>query len=327
MGTLRIAGKISLGQFWPKGASGNSQGSDADTIKVVVDKSRVLFNGKASTALGSAYAIDKGKKKLVINTKGEINVRLQGVDAPELHYPTTISKKIAKAPNGHFRQAWGESAAKALAAFLKKKFGDGPLTCDVISQNIGKPKDVCDSHGRVVGNVVINGVDVNLWLLNNGWAFPTFYNSMLKDEIEEATSLAKQAKAKNLGIWKDYQAIAFFDAKMLFNRADTGKSDKGAVLLPKLFRRCAASYVTHGSLQKLLPDIRASKSDRFVRTSDYLKGGSVFKQWGDAQNGAVRAAAASKVKLALAPWEFVMKEEPSTLYRDVNGQRREITAF
>jgi hypothetical protein len=53
----------------------------------------------------------------------------------------------------------------------------------------------------------------------------------------------------------------------------------------------------------------------------------VFKQWGDAQNGAVRAAAASKVKLALAPWEFVMKEEPSTLYRDVNGQRREITAF
>jgi len=75
MGTLRIAGKISLGQFWPKGASGNSQGSDADTIKVVVDKSRVLFNGKASTALGSAYAIDKGKKKLVINTKGRSEER------------------------------------------------------------------------------------------------------------------------------------------------------------------------------------------------------------------------------------------------------------
>ncbi len=327
MGTLRIAGKISLGQFWPKGAVGNSQGSDADTVKVVVDKSRILFNGQSSTALGSAYAIDKGKKKAVINTKGEINVRLQGVDAPELHYPTTVSKQIAQAPNGHFRQAWGESASKALAAFLRRKFGNGPLACEVVSQNIGKPNDICDSHGRVVGNVVVKGLDVNLWLLDNGWAFPTFYESMLKDEIEEATARAQQAKAQGLRIWKDYQSTAFFDAQMHFSRTDSGASDKGPVLLPKLFRRCAASYVTHGSLQNLLADIRASRSDKFVRTSDFLKGGVAFKQWGNAQGGAVRAAASGKVKLALAPWEFVLKEEPSTLYRDIGGQRREITAF
>lgn len=327
MGMLRIAGKVSLGQFWPKGATGRSQGSDADTIKVIVDKSRVLFNGKPSAALVSAYALDKGKKKLVINANGEINVRLQGVDAPELHYPTTIATSIAKKPNGHFRQAWGESAAKALAAFLKKKFGNGPLPCEVVSQNISKPKDICDSHGRVVGNVVINGLDVNLWLLDNGWAFPTFYNSMLKDEIEEATTLARHAKAQSMGIWKDYKAVAFFDAKMLFSKTDRGASDKGPVLLPKLFRRCAASYVTHGSLQNLLVDIRASKLDRFVRTSDFLKGANAFKQWGNAQSGVVSAAASGRVKLALAPWEFVLKEEPSILYRDVGGQRREVIAF
>jgi endonuclease YncB( thermonuclease family) len=325
MGMLRISGKLNLGQFWPKGAVGRNLGSDADTVKVVVDK--VLFNGTPSSALNSAYVIDKGKKKLAVNSKGEINVRLQAVDAPELHYPTTVGQSVRAKSNGDFRQAWGQTAAKELGKFLKRKFGGGPLRCEVVSQNIAKPQDICDSHGRVVGNVVVNNIDINLWLLDEGWSFPTLYDGMLNDEIEEAVARAKRARDAGKGAWGSYESLAFFNPGMTFSRTDTGTSDKGKVILPKLFRRSSTSYVTHGSLNQLIADIRKSAKDRFVRTGEFIDGKRNFAQWGNAQSGVVGATAGGKVKLTVWPWDFVLKEEPSRLYRDIAGKRKEVTSF
>jgi endonuclease YncB( thermonuclease family) len=327
MGILRIWGTLDTAQFWPQGVSGHAKGSDADTIKMVVDKKRVLFNGVRTSALSDAYVVDMGKKNFAINSLNTSNIRLQGVDAPELHFPTTVKKTIAQAKNGNFRQAWGETASTALCKFLRRKFGTGKLTCELVSQNIDEPQDVCDVHGRVVGNILVEGLDINLWLLDQGWAFPAFYDGMLKDEIAEAMTRAKQALEDGRGIWPDYKAQAFFDPDMVFRRTDEGDGDDGPVLFPKLFRRAATSYVTHGSLDDLLADIRASKLDRYVRTAAFLKGDRSFKQWGRADGGAVRATPGGKVKLAVQPWDIVLKEEPSVLYRDENAKRRKVMEF
>jgi len=327
MGILRIWGTLDTAQFWPKGVTGHAKGSDADTIKMVVDKKRVLFNGIRTAALSDAYVIDMGKKNFAINSLNTSNIRLQGVDAPELHFPTTVKKTIAKAKNGNFRQAWGESASVALYKFLRRKFGAGKLTCELVSQNIDEPQDICDVHGRIVGNVLVEGLDINLWLLDQGWAFPAFYDGMLKDEIAEAIARGKRARERERGIWPDYKIQAFFDPDMQFRRADEGGGDEGPVLFPKLFRRAATSYVTHGALDDLSADLRASKLDRYVRTQAFLKGDRSFKQWASPKGGAVRATAGGKVKMAVEPWDIVLKEEPSVLYRDENGKRKKVMEF
>jgi len=325
MGTLRISGTLSLDQFWPTGAVGRNLGSDADTVRVKVNANGVKFNGAPSSALNDAYVIDMGKKKRAVNAAGEINVRLQAVDAPELHFPTSVTGAVVH--NGDFRQAWGQTATKALADFLKQKFGAGPLACEVVSQNIKNPQDVCDVHGRVVGNVQINGFDINLWLLDEGLTFPTLYSGMLSKEIKDAVARAKAARSAGKGAWADYESLAFFDPNMKFSKANNPASDKGAVLLPKFFRRSATSFVKHGSLDKLIEDIRSSKKDMIVRTRDFINGKRNFKQWGSVQGGVVGPAAGGKVKLAADPWDFVLKEEPSKLFHEVNGKQREVTKF
>ncbi|MEI9911090.1 MAG: hypothetical protein WDO71_16280 [Bacteroidota bacterium] len=92
MGTLRIHGTIDLIQFWPKGSS------DADTtkIKLVVGANSFEYKkeGAASFKKTNAFKGAKSRGTItadVIKTSAAtglqtITVRLQGVDAPELHF-------------------------------------------------------------------------------------------------------------------------------------------------------------------------------------------------------------------------------------------------
>lgn len=98
----------------------------------------------------------------MIDKKGRITVRLQGIDAPELHYgPAPLGKKAAvtdemraalKAVNHKYRQHHGQSAAKALLDMLSSA-GPGPLPC-AFATAVDHPNDVCEKYGRMVGDVV-----------------------------------------------------------------------------------------------------------------------------------------------------------------------------
>src|SRR5690349_18217619 len=85
-GLLRIRGSIDLEQFWPDGES------DADTskVKVTVDRQSFTFAADGKTFKQTKAFIDAAVRgashDLVIDKKSRITVRLQGVDAPELHY-------------------------------------------------------------------------------------------------------------------------------------------------------------------------------------------------------------------------------------------------
>jgi hypothetical protein len=104
MGHLQVDGTLELAQFWPTGSS------DGDTARVVVK--RITFNGQVTHALDRAQV--RGRtQKAVLDEHRAITVRLQGIDAPELHYMPSIPKAKAKKQDANFRQHYGRAAARA----------------------------------------------------------------------------------------------------------------------------------------------------------------------------------------------------------------------
>jgi len=93
MGLLRVKGTIDSGQFWPKGTS------DADTAVIVVAVDAFQFQAasggpfKTTHAFEGALVHGRQGAKAPIDGKGRVRVRLQGIDALELHYqPSPLGK-------------------------------------------------------------------------------------------------------------------------------------------------------------------------------------------------------------------------------------------
>ena len=122
-------------------------------------------------------------KKPVIDAQSRVTVRLQGIDAPELHYKApalrksrsevTATKRAAyNAENKtERRQYWGETATLALAEKLPT-YGAGEIRCAVYSF-VDHPYELMDTYGRVVGNLHVGkrlGLDINRWLTEQGFA-------------------------------------------------------------------------------------------------------------------------------------------------------------
>src|SRR5215213_4467884 len=183
MGLLRINGIIDTAQFWPTGKTGNIL-SDADTVHVQVNPATsFVFEGNVTRAFDFAWVTTRKNKDgsrspvyVIVSQQtpnAHLKVRLQGIDAPELHYRVDQQKP-------EVRQNWGKRATFELLKFLKSRATGMALDCHVETL-VKSPNDVFDKYGRFVGDIVIgtdkNG-NVNHWLVKNGWAFPTHYNSM-----------------------------------------------------------------------------------------------------------------------------------------------------
>jgi len=290
-GLLEVTGKIDLAQFWPAGES------DADTVKVQLsgtDAFRFRANQNSPSKVTHAFegAQVHGKvTKDAIDKQQRITIRLQAVDAPELHYrpqaptlnkvkPTPAQRAAFNAANGNFRQHFGETATVALFNFLSKT-GASPLDC-VVRTLVDEPGDVFDTFGRFIGDIFVKvgGKDqsANQWLCANGWAFPTFYSSMTDDEINLFAQLAQKARAKKAGIWKKATSdLTQFDRKLVFRKGGPpdAASDLGPVIMPKLFRRRSTfgiariAKMTKSSFKTYLE----AEPDDCYRTDDFLSQG------------------------------------------------------
>ena len=245
MGLLRVKGSIDLNQFWPTGKSPNIL-SDADTVHVEVDPATSFtFEGNVTRAFDFAWIKTRKNKDgshspiyvIVSQTtpNAHIKIRLQGIDAPELHYRVDQKKP-------EVRQNWGKRATFELRKFLKSHASGMKIDC-IVDTLVKSPNDAFDMYGRFIGDIMIGTgggiLNVNHWLVEKGWAFPTHYNSMQLGEIDAINKL--WAKAKN-GFLKSIVNRARDDmyglaaGKAGDSSADAQK-DRGKVVLPKLFRR------------------------------------------------------------------------------------------
>jgi endonuclease YncB( thermonuclease family) len=331
-GLLEVDGTIDLKQFWPDGRS------DADTTKVVlnVGPNAIKFRKDSSSPFHPTNVFDNAKVKGRINTppikNGKVTIRLQGIDATELHYqPSPLSPTEKKGLGAtklkayhdlvhSYRQFLGATSTKALHDFLNST-GKAALDCRVTTQ-VDTPNEVFDTYGRLVGDieVTVNGklLNLNRWLVEHGWAYPTFYSSMTNDEINALLALAKTARSKKTPVWKFLsKTIGLFDFNLREPRVgDTSvlTTDKGPVILPKLYRRQTnwsarkKANITGQNFQAFLAAGSGGKPDICFELADFLANGV---HSATPHNFADFVAAGKTIKFQ--PGSLVFKEASSTL--------------
>jgi endonuclease YncB( thermonuclease family) len=332
---LRIEGRIDVDQFWPAGQS------DADTTKIVVHVNRSSFffaadgqDFRPTTVFFGARSRGTGTKQ-VVSDDGKITVRLQGVDAPELHFRAAALKKspdVSDTERAAYntlnrpkrRQYWGETATVALARMLRR-IDATALDCVFVSA-VDAPGDVVDTYGRFVGNIRVGADfarDLNLWLAEEGWVFPSFYSSMSADEIEALIAACKKGKRKRR-VWPAYSDdTASFDPDLVYRGEGVpidAAADRGPILMPKVYRRQVAYRMERGArvFRGSFTAFLKSRPDDCYGTKDFLDQGhaaATIMKLHDFMDGD---------RIALKPEDVVFREKPSRLV-DTNG--RTITRF
>jgi len=335
-GLLRIRGKLDLQQFWPIGTA------DADTVNLVIDINKQSFafaadgkNFKPTQVFFGAVSKGRGSKP-VISKANKITARLQGVDAPELHYraaPLSAKLKASKARREAFnaankerRQHWGEAATVALGKKVAT-LGADAIDCEFLSF-VDAPKEVTDVYGRFIGNVRIGhqfDLDINTWLVEHGWAYPTFYTSMSDEEIDELLTAMKKG-IKTRRVFKDYSKdTGLFFAKLLYRKPKKGEvieleDDSGELLMPKVYRRQVTYRMQKqvGLIAGTFTQFLQSNPEECHTADDFLKLGvhsAPTHRLHDFMHGKT---------FTLRPHEIVFKEQPSTL---VDSRGRELNTF
>lgn len=329
MGLLRVTGTIDIAQFWPDGSS------DADTSTVLVDISKSAFKFqehegapfKITRLFDNASVRGQGTKLAVKN--GKITVRLQGIDAPELHYrpvaPRAYSaaqKAAFKKYNDNFRQTLGETAAAALGKMLG---GTGTFKCVVLSY-VDKPNDVFDTYGRFVGEIVVTragkNTNINHWVLEKGWGFGTFYNSMVEGELDPMIKLVAKARKAKAGIYA-YESngpINSINFNLIHRKAAPPGwkplSDAGPVVMPKTFRRQSVWSVGKKAKTET-GNFRAylqKTPDSCFEMDDFVSQGSAAK------HRLLSEFFDGSSKFKSRPEDLVFVDKPSTLV-DKNGKK------
>jgi endonuclease YncB( thermonuclease family) len=331
-GMLEVEGAIELTQFWPSGRS------DADTTKIVltIGADPIRFRKNDASPFHPTHVFDhatvKGRTSKPPITNGQVTIRLQGIDATELHYqpsPLTKTEKNGLSPAKlsayhlvvhPYRQLLGATSTKALHDFLAAT-AKPAIDCRVFTR-VDTPNDVFDTYGRLVGDieVTVNGklVNLNHWLVENGWAFPTFYSSMTNDEIRSLLGLATTARSNKALVWKYLaKTIGPFDFNLREpkkNEISVLATDKGPVILPKLYRRYTnwsarnKAKVTGQKFQPFLAAGSGGTPDVCFETADFLANGvhsatpRTFDEF---------VVAGKSIKFQ--PDGLVFKEAPSTL--------------
>ena len=125
--------------------------------------------GNSKTILGKARIIDGDTIHIKSN-----KIRLHGIDAPE-------TKQTCEIDN----EDWdcGKQSTKELKNLIN-------------NQNVECITNDIDRYNRYVAICYVNGININKWMVKNGWAIAYRYYS--KDYIVEE----KYASDNKLGIWK-----------------------------------------------------------------------------------------------------------------------------
>jgi endonuclease YncB( thermonuclease family) len=324
MPVVEFDGSIDLSQFWPAGKS------DADTSKLVVDlKSGIrVRQSPAEKALptkvyNTAYARVNGQKKPLINASNQVVVRLQGLDAPELH----ARPRPMKGPDGKpwslaglglvkdYRQAQGETATVILSGFLNKHTNtNGVVSCQFVTYlRPGEgPASAIDMFGRFVGNIEIKKSVLNLWLLKNGVALPAIYSGMDLDN-ETTPVLEAWASGRTKGIVPYYaRAFGTFSPTRIYRAKAWPEPEKAKFVHPKFFRRQVSWYAYSKAkfFKGTFAAFLKTSTEQVMLLDDYLDGQDSAQVLAIHDPKIMNASG-----LVIDPEKVVFKESRSQIFR------------
>ncbi len=121
------------------------------------------------TLVGRAKVIDGDSLDL-----GGTQIRLFGIDAPE-------GRQTCRNAEGRDYRC-----GRAATAALRRLVGRSVVRCE--------PRDI-DGYGRTVAVCFKDGIDLNGWMVENGWAVA--YRHYSRDYV----AAEERARARRLGIW------------------------------------------------------------------------------------------------------------------------------
>lgn len=136
------------------------------------------------TIEGTVSKVSDGDTIHVTDPQGtKVKVRLYGIDAPETEKSNKKTGHVSKAG-----QPYGEEAYQA----LYKKINRKSVKLEVMA---------VDQYKRSVGIVYLNGKNVNLEMVAEGyaWAYKQYLDRPYASEYIQAE---EQARAKGLGLWQ-----------------------------------------------------------------------------------------------------------------------------
>jgi len=144
-----------------------------------------IANGIAKAAVleGKVVSVADGDTVTVLSaTKIQTRVRLIGIDAPE------------------HRQAFGTRSRQALAALVHQ-------------QHVSIEYDKKDRYGRVLGKILVKGVDANLEQIKAGmaWHYKAYKRDQSPSDRIRYAQAERDAQSARRGLWSDRHAVAPWD--------------------------------------------------------------------------------------------------------------------
>lgn len=136
------------------------------------------------TVEGIATQVSDGDTFKLETTEGtKLKVRIYGIDAPEKEKFSRRTGKISKLGQPYGDEAYNALGSKILSKKVKVEIMD------------------IDRYRRTVGIVYLNGKNINLEMVKEGWAW-AYKEYLDRPYASEYLDAEKEARAKRFGLWR-----------------------------------------------------------------------------------------------------------------------------
>jgi endonuclease YncB( thermonuclease family) len=236
---------------------------DGDSIRFVPDSPDLL------DSLRRSWRVRR-------SSDGSVQLRLEGIDAPETHY-------------GALAQPLGAQARDALLELCGfrdiRRDGEEVVSASPERRPAAILSELVDANGRPVSILLVDEdlpdgeyVEVdddtlrrtaNTALLADGSAYLTLYDSCAPPIRAAFRSTAADARERRLGVWAQDETAGF----ELVDQDSIGP--EGQLVLPKLFRRCSDYLRTRAPDETLRDWLRTHGPPERPEDDRVIVGGSV----------------------------------------------------
>jgi endonuclease YncB( thermonuclease family) len=236
---------------------------DGDSIRFVPDTPELL------DALRRSWRVRR-------SSDGSVQLRLEGIDAPETHY-------------GALAQPLGTQARDALLELCGfselRRDGEEVVAATPERRPAAILSELADANGRPVSILLVDeelpdgeyvevdedtlGRSANIGLLADGSAYVTLYDSCPAPIRAAFRGTAARARERRLGVWAEDTTARF----ELVDQESIGPT--GQLVLPKLFRRCS-DYLRTRAPDETLPEwVRTHGPPERPEDDQVIVGGTV----------------------------------------------------
>jgi endonuclease YncB( thermonuclease family) len=202
------------------------------------------------------------------NKDGTVQLRLEGIDAPELHYEN-VAQPFSKEPRDALLSWFGFSSVTYTPKGLQVKTSSPklvrgtilaqaaevygrPVSYALLERDTGKLED----GSRITVSTDLLSRTINAHMLETGMAYYTVYSSQPAEHRAQFRAITETAQREKRGVWAT-------DGTNEFTLSTLEDVTEKQLILPKLFRRAVVYFQDHEkSFDGTLADWFATYPDR-----------------------------------------------------------------